>query len=213
MMRLYTVTALCLFSGFAFANNLIDSTLVQVLAERGNTGCHTFHHVTDRELQEAQENLDSLINTNIDVQKERGCVTAVAAELYGSYNADEIHLFNIQAENSDEIFLDVEGNVDLSANSIRFGNIDANGVSEINSNINLGSVELNDARAIVVGNIHINETTDPRSILSIQSQLGIANIDTSLGDVKAGNVIIDKQVLSETKVLTIKQDIALDSSR
>lgn len=205
--------ALWLVTNSALANNLIDGTMVQILAERGNTGCNQFHYVTDADLHAAQQGSESIESNNIQVEQKPRCITAVKAELHGSYNANNISLFNIQADNSEEIFLDIEGSADLSANNIDFGNIDATGVADINSDISLGSVQLNDANSIAVGNIHVRDTPEPRSVLSIHSQLGIANVDTSLGNLEAGNVVIDKQVLSQTKVLTIKQDISIESSR
>lgn len=203
------------FSSLSFGNeNLFDDTFIQVLAERENTGCHRFHHITDETLNaELQANRQRLEVGNIKVADDENCYTAVYAEVYGAYQADNIRLFNIEANRSEQIFLEVEGNMDLNGQAIQLGNIVARDTPQLNSNIDIGSIELTQDTTLLIGNIAIKEGNTPQTAISVQSALDINDIRTSLGDVEAGNIIIDKRVLSETSVLSIKHDITLESAR
>lgn len=209
------IYSLSLFSAAGVGNeNIFDNTFIQVLAKKNDTGCHQFHHITDENINaELQQNRQNLEVGNVKVNDNENCYTAVYAEVYGAYQADTIQLFNIEANRSEQIFLEVEGNMDLNGNSIQLGNIRTKDVPTVNSSIDIGSVELTRDTTLLIGNIAIQEGNTPQTSISVQSALDINNIRTSLGDVEAGNVIIDKRVLSETSVLSIKQDISLESAR
>lgn len=215
MKNVVLISSLSLFSAVSVANeHLFDDTFIQVLAERGDTGCHQFHHISDEDINAAlQQNRQKLEVGNVKIDDDENCYTAVYAEVYGSYQADDIRLFNIETKRSEQVFLEVEGNMDLNGDSIRLGNIQTKDVPLLNSNIDIGSVELTQDTTLLIGNIAIQEGNSPQTAISVQSALDIDDIRTSLGDVEAGNVIIDKRVLSETSVLSIKQDISLESAR
>lgn len=213
-MRIIFTVLFTLMPTFTVLSNnfLLDNTFVQVLSQKKNTGCHQFHHVTDGTIRAQHKDPRRNIEIgNISVNHSGDCYTAIYADLEGSYHGKEIRMFNIDSVGSEKIFLQVEGNLDLYGESIELGNIHAIDAADVISNIDVDNLDINGNHAISVGNINLKNGVASNASLSVQSYLNTESIKTSFGDIKAGNILLDKELLSETNFMSIKHDISVGS--
>ena len=199
-------------STFTFGSEpLLDSTFIHVLSKKKNTGCHKFYRVNDRDLREELDDSPNRISLgNITVNDRGNCYTGVSADIYGSYHVNSVKLFNINSKDNANVTIDIDGNADFSADLINIGNIDAESPSSIYSSVEVGSLETLEQGHIDLGNIVIEEGKTTSNYLDIATSLEIDSLSSRSGTIEAGNLLLDKEILSDQSTISIKQEIGIN---